>query len=282
MIERRGAGSREGEIALFDPAAILSRARQARGEESDDASRIISLPFNASKLMFPAEGNPAVALGSGEVAFIDQRTSAILEPARLPTVLEEASLLQPIQYTASGDLLVGVFPVGIVTAIAPPSLPDPPPLPVVIPPSSPPEPPPLRDAIETAPEEEPASLDPPPTIALPEPEVAPPERRAPPLPPAAAVIPSEDLFLSGRVLGERSLVIAIVLYGPDNIIRERERLAPQQDGVFRFSLPPPGKYRLVPVGMRSRALVSEPNFHTVEVRPEGGRAGLDFRISKAP
>ena len=73
------------------------------------------------------------------------------------------------------------------------------------------------------------------------------------------------------------LVVAVVVYGPDSIIRESARVVPESDGSWSVPLPPPGVYRVVPVGQGARALRSEPHFQTVQVTDEA-RGGLDFRI----
>lgn len=86
--------------------------------------------------------------------------------------------------------------------------------------------------------------------------------------------------LAGRITGRVELVKVVVIYGPDSIIREQARAIPERDGTWRVPLPPPGTYRVVPVGESSRPLRSEPRFQTVSVR-EAGREDLDFRIPGA-
>ena len=89
--------------------------------------------------------------------------------------------------------------------------------------------------------------------------------------------PGAETGLAGRVTGRTELVKAILVFGPDSIIREQARIAPAADGTWTAPLPPPGTYRVVPVGEGARPLRAEPHFQTVEVR-ESGREGLDFRI----
>ena len=54
-------------------------------------------------------------------------------------------------------------------------------------------------------------------------------------------------MLRGRLAGNRERVAAIVMYGPDDIVREQARVAPDPDGAWEMPLPPPGTYRIVPV-----------------------------------
>jgi len=94
----------------------------------------------------------------------------------------------------------------------------------------------------------------------------------PPIPP-----PGPGSGLAGRITGRTELVKAVVIYGPDSIIRERGRVVPESDGSWRAPLPPPGSYRVVPVGEGARPLRSEPHFQTVRVG-DGARTDIDFRI----
>jgi hypothetical protein len=274
-------------------------------------------------------------------------------------VVQEAGLLRPLEFSPGGDLVIALFPAGIVTAVqAPPfspAAPDPggpieasveSPLetPVESPLETPVE---SEDGVEEAavlaaaalaptasgpagddapelsatdtessPQDDPATAagtgppgedspesvvaaaaaidDTPPPVAPPledrppaplvapappndpEPEAAPQADPEPPPPPATGV------YLSGRLSGEHTLVAALVLYGPGSIIREQVRVAPAADGSFRIPLPPPGTYRLVPVGGASRPVAASPNFHTITVQTGINRADLDFSIEKGP
>lgn len=89
--------------------------------------------------------------------------------------------------------------------------------------------------------------------------------------------PGTETGLAGRITGRSELVKAILVLGPDSIIREQARITPAADGTWTAPLPPPGAYRVVPVGDGTRPLRSEPHFQTVQVR-DGGRGDLDFRI----
>ncbi|HET6278391.1 MAG TPA: hypothetical protein VFG08_06390, partial [Candidatus Polarisedimenticolia bacterium] len=132
----------------------------------------------------------------------------------------------------------------------------------------------------------PAPLEPPSSNALAAPIVAapaPPEVKSVPQDvPEPPAVPAAGVPLAGRLSGERGRVAELVLYGPGSIIREYARVAPAADGSFRIPLPPPGTYRLVPVGEASRPVASDPNFHTIIVAAGTDRSDLDFSIGSGP
>jgi len=141
---------------------------------------------------------------------------------------------------------------------------------------------------EPAPTPEPKAAEPMPTpvpVAEPTPSPAPSPEPAPsPTPvssPMTTPIPAPTAetiaVLAGRLTGRVEAVRAIVIYGPGSIIREQARVLPASDGAWKTPLPPPGTYRVVPVGEGSRPLRCEPHFHTVEVKGEA-RTDLDFKI----
>jgi len=86
--------------------------------------------------------------------------------------------------------------------------------------------------------------------------------------------------LSGRISGALALVGAVILYGPNSITTERDRVTPQSDGSYRFTLPPKGRYRIVLAGGARTTLSCRPAFQTVEVGDYGYR-GLDFEVRGA-
>ena len=86
----------------------------------------------------------------------------------------------------------------------------------------------------------------------------------------------------GRVTGERQRVTAILIYGPNSIIREQARVAPGADRAWWGPLPPAGSYRVVPIGEGSRPLRTRPNFRTVVVKPGEAREGIDFVVERSP
>jgi hypothetical protein len=73
------------------------------------------------------------------------------------------------------------------------------------------------------------------------------------------------------------MVQVIVIYGPGSIVHEQARAAPDSGGLWRMALPPPGIYRIVPLGEGSRPVHTDPNFLTVEVKGQG-MTDLDFNV----
>jgi hypothetical protein len=90
--------------------------------------------------------------------------------------------------------------------------------------------------------------------------------------------PREAAALSGRIKGDRSRVEAIVLYGPNSIVKEFGRVRPGADGAWKTALPPPGVYRLVPAAGVPTPLPATPPFLTIKVAADEGQSGLDFEI----
>jgi hypothetical protein len=83
------------------------------------------------------------------------------------------------------------------------------------------------------------------------------------------------------VTGDLSRVGAIVLYGPNSIVKEFWRVRLEPDGRWRAPLPPPGTYRIVAIGDGLAPLASLPAFLTVKVAAGEGQSGLDFEIRGA-
>ncbi len=86
-----------------------------------------------------------------------------------------------------------------------------------------------------------------------------------------------DPILSGRITGQAGLVTAVILFGPDSLLTVRAQVTPAPDGAYSFSLPPKGRYRIVPLGAPGTTLSCKPPFQTVVVGEYGYR-GLDFRV----
>jgi hypothetical protein len=75
---------------------------------------------------------------------------------------------------------------------------------------------------------------------------------------------------------------SVVLYGPNSIVKECGRVVPGADGTWSAPLPPPGTYRVVPLGKESGLLPAVPPFLTVRVNAGEPRSGLDFEIRTKP
>lgn len=106
----------------------------------------------------------------------------------------------------------------------------------------------------------------------PTPSAAPPEQPAPePSPtPAPTPAPVEPGTVFGQVEGPaRRDVGAILLLGPDNVLREAARSIPDGDGRFVAAGLRSGSYRIVATGVRGRVLICDPPFVTVRVKSNG-------------
>ncbi len=122
------------------------------------------------------------------------------------------------------------------------------------------------DATEAGPGESPSSAATPPILA-PEPPAEP-----------AESAPSGPAVLAGRITGDLSLVEAVVLYGPDSVLREQARIAPAPDGSFLVPETPAGKYRVVVAGKGGVQLRCSPPMRIVQVG-RGVVPLLDFEVS---
>lgn len=265
-------------VAVFDPDAIAGRDQEERRATEDDATAVVPIPFEATAILFSDDGRIAAAWGAGSsVALIDaEAAGAAGLPAFEPPPGAERAL--PLAFPGGTGLAVATFPgAGVVTLPLPPPAvaatrpPDPPPAP----PAAPSEPPsPSRPA---APPEPPAPSEPPessaPPVPIPGPLPAPVRSLPVPRPLTADV-------LRGRIEGDLAAVEAVVVYGPDSIVREQARAAPATDGAWEVPLPPPGAYRVVLLAKGTRALRSVPNFHTLQVTNEGV-GGIDFSVAVA-
>lgn len=116
------------------------------------------------------------------------------------------------------------------------------------------------------------------------PETAAPETTAPetttpasPAPTSPVPAPPEGPpTLSGRIGGETGLVKGVVIYGPGSIIREYWRTRVEGDGRWSMPLPPPGVYRVVPIGDGSTPIPVRPGFLSITVEAGRSIAAIDF------
>jgi hypothetical protein len=88
--------------------------------------------------------------------------------------------------------------------------------------------------------------------------------------------------IRGTVTGSAaSLVVAVVLFGPDSVIHEAARVALDASGAFAFEGVAPGRYRIVADGGGRKALVSDPPFVTVVVTPGEAVVAPELKILRA-
>ncbi len=271
-----------------DGAALLVASR--------DELRVLLVPELQSPRLFGVAGNnSAIAVVPGtDLALVAQGDALVLVsladrqgrdglPVRERVAIEVAIVSLVAASDGSGALgrasdgrtlhvtldPLGVEDFGVSTAVAwigarvpyTPSIPEPVEIPAPV--------------AEKIPPPEPASALP---IPPPEPEAVPPpplERQAPPAPEPIAPEPASPepaSTIRGRIAGPaRSEVSAVVLYGPDSLLREAARVAPAPDGSWSAGPLPAGSYRVVLDAGGSRTVVSEPPFARVVV-PEGAGA----------
>jgi len=150
-------------------------------------------------------------------------------------------------------------------------------------PRRPPEPepqpaPPIPEAVVVAeviedlvPEPEPVveeTIEEPVIEPVPEPEPAP----EPAKPPAQ---------VRGKITGDDlSVVVAVVLLGPNNMLREAARVTPENDGSWSASGLTAGKYRVQLDGGGRRVLVTDPPFLLIEVEQDGTADAGEIRLLK--
>lgn len=130
----------------------------------------------------------------------------------------------------------------------------------------------------------PAIVATPPVVAVEVPKVEappPPPAAPPPAPPVARVespappIVPHDARMEGQVRGAAmGAVVAVVVLGPDNILREAARVKPDDNGYWFVKGLPAGTYRVLLDAGGGRVLEASPAFRTVVVGAEG-TAGVE-------
>lgn len=290
------AVGRGSEVALFDAARLAATGAEARHSRKDDATTVASVPFAVTRLTWAEDGSLLAAIGDGGLVFIDPGNGALLWPASASIDFTNATDALVLEFPGSNhDVVVAVAPRGSVSALRAPAASAPVPAATrseekpaaveaiaVVAPAAPPAAEPVAEpvpepvaAAETPsgpPAHDPAPEPPTPTPAAnPQPgadqDAAPQEESGPPR-------------LRGHVNGRGAKTI--VLYGPNNILKEATRTTVQEDGTWSLDLPAPGTYRIVAIGDGSTPIPVVPSFRTVTVRPGIGESGIDFEVRPAP
>jgi hypothetical protein len=86
----------------------------------------------------------------------------------------------------------------------------------------------------------------------------------------------------GRITGPAlAEVVAVVLHGPDDVLREAGRVRPAADGAWEIDGLAPGLYRVHLDGGGARVLITEPRF--LILRIEAGRPATapDLRVLRS-
>lgn len=127
-----------------------------------------------------------------------------------------------------------------------------------------------------------APSSPPPPAEPATPSPPPPAEPALPAAPPAAPPPRLPTAMHGTVSGPaRIAVVAVVVFGPDNLLHEAARVTPLADGTWLIESLPPGRYRVVVDGGGERVLVTEPRFHMVDIGRGGAVPAIDFAILRS-
>ena len=289
------AVGRGAEVALFDPSRLQAVGPEERRARKDDATTVATLPFVVTRLFWSEDGSLLAAIGSHGLVFVDPGNGALLWP---PHAIDFASARDALVLRFPGsdhDLVVALAPAGTVSALRAPV----PSAPVVPPPAKIAEPPVQVAGAAAPPPEAPAAPAHVTNGKLPQEAAGEPQRNAEvdakaAEPPAArhdapavaetgATAPDEAApedsgppRLRGRVSGKGARTI--VLYGPNNILKEAIRVELQADGSWSLDLPAPGTYRVVPIGDGSTPIPVVPTFRTVTVRAGISESGLDFAV----
>jgi len=289
--------ARGGQLAIFDPGTPPVRDPVTGTFPSDDAVRVIPLPFAAGGLGASADGRLASVLsGTGTMlAVVDPTAAALVE-------VREVAATDVVVFRDSAD---GVALVahggGSVTRLAialPAPLPHAttapiPPIddsarsaatdttvePMEIPAPREETPPPPVPAVRAGPAE--ASTNPEAKAQPPAPAPGAPEAPSTPAissTPATASISAAPGMIRGRVAGDVALVQAVVIYGPNSIFREFGRVVPDAGGSFSVPLPPPGRYRIALVGVGGGQMSYSPPYYQLAIAG-GGIGGIDFTVS---
>jgi hypothetical protein len=88
--------------------------------------------------------------------------------------------------------------------------------------------------------------------------------------------------LRGRIVGaDLNAVVAVVVFGPDNILREAARVAPDSGGRWSVSGLAEGKYRVQLDGGGRRSLVTDPPFVLIDVKKDDSIEADEIRLLKA-
>ncbi|HYV85775.1 MAG TPA: hypothetical protein VFB49_07695 [Patescibacteria group bacterium] len=122
----------------------------------------------------------------------------------------------------------------------------------------------------------------PPAAPSPAPSPAPTSQTAPESAAPNEETPRAPATLAGKVTGDAARVRAVVLYGPNNILKEFARVRPGADGTWSVPLPPAGAYRVLLVGDGSTPLPVKPGYIALKVVEGAGQSGLDFEVRPAP
>jgi hypothetical protein len=153
----------------------------------------------------------------------------------------------------------------------------------------PPPPPPPEAPVEAAPAPAAVPAVPAAAAAADAPQDPPPAEAAPiPPPPAISAapavpaVPAAPGTVSGLVTGPALAEVAsLVFLGPDNVLHEAARVAPDKQGRFSAPALPVGGYRIVASGKKGRVLICEPPFVMIRVGSSGAVEAPVLKVLRA-
>ncbi len=215
-------------------------------------------------LRIEEQGRTALA-----IAWLGRPSPAAFSASRARRAEETAragSAVAPEDDAANQEEPRGAGPAAQSGAVTPETPREPPLAPTAPAEGKPPGPARAAEA-EPAPPPDAAEDEPPaPAPAAPSPvEVAAPEEPAPP-----PSLPAGLGAARGRISGpEAAKVAAVVLFGPDNLLRTAMRVRPSAGGAWSAEGLEPGLYRILLAGEEGRVVASDPPYRTVRV--ESGR-----------
>jgi hypothetical protein len=273
---------RGSELAIFPPEPQKPKEGET-GAGDDDALHVLSPPVHMDRFGFSPDGRFAVGAGRAidVLVIVDAVHSKITgtwpeDSTAVVALLSEADAAE--QPRGPRGKLVAQR-VGFAPPLGAPARQGSS--------ESSPSKSPKSQAIPSAPAQGGNTQASPPGMAAPDPEpapvsekplVVPPPRQIRELTPEVASL--EEVageLLHGKISGDLSRVVWVMLFGPDSLTSLRDRVAPGADGSFSFTLPPKGKYRVLLVGKPGTTLVSRPPYQTLEVG-EYGFLGIDFKV----
>lgn len=281
---------RDSELAIFPPEPQKPKAGDAAAGD-DDALRILTPPVHLDRFGFSSDGRFAVGAGRAMdvLVIVDAVRSKITgtwpeDSTAVVALLAESDAAEQPRGPRGRLVAQGVGFSPPLGAPARQGATEPPP------PSSPKSPAGIGEAPKSAPGapgQSGTAQASPPGMASPGPEPAPVSEKplvVPPQPQVRELTPEvaslEEVageLLHGKISGDFSRVVWVMLFGPNSLTALRDRVAPGPDGSFSFTLPPKGRYRILLAGKPGTTLVSRPPYQTLEVG-EYGFVGIDFKV----
>jgi hypothetical protein len=281
---------RDSNLAIFPPEPLKRKSGEA-GAGDDDAVQVLNPPVHLSRLGFSPDGRFAVAAGRAMdvLVIVDAVHSTITgtwpeDSLVVISLLKESDAAEQ-PHRPRGKLLAQGG--GFSPPLGAPARQDASESSAPAGSKSPAESGDAPARADSAPTQSGNAQASPPGMTAPGPEpapvsekplVVPPPRQIRELSPEVASLEEvAGQLLHGKITGDLSKVLWVMLFGPDSLTSLRDRVAPAPDGSFSFTLPPKGRYRILLAGKPGTTLVSRPPYQSLEVG-EYGFSGIDFKV----